>query len=69
MNTDGEPAQTLDALSRDWSAIIEYLRANGNKANTKQKSKYLAYIDSLQARQENLRGVLQELHSSRDLSL
>lgn len=68
MHTDEGEGEEMDALIKEWKAKIEYLIANAEKADTEKKIKYLAYVESLQARQKNLQEILQMLRCSTDLA-
>ena len=68
MHTDEAEEEKMDALIKEWTAKIEYLLANAEKASTEKKIKYLEYIESLQARKKNLMEILQRLHGSTNLA-
>ena len=67
MRVDDAEEEKMNALIKEWTTKIEYLIASADKADDEQKIKYLAYIDSLRARQRNLLEILQVLHYSQDL--
>lgn len=67
MRVDEAEEEMMNTLIKEWTAKIEYLIASADKADDEQKIKYLAYIDSLRARQRNLLEILQVLHCSQDL--
>lgn len=48
----------MNDLMKEWAA----------KADTLQKIRYVVYIDSLRARQQNLQDMLQVLYPSTDLT-
>lgn len=66
MSIKKEHENMMDALIREWAGKIEFLMATADKAKPEQKIKYFEYIDSLQAKQQNLLDMLQGLLSSND---
>jgi hypothetical protein len=68
MHTDEAEEEKMDALIKEWTAKIEYLLANAEKASAEKKTRYLEYIESLQTRKKNLMEILQRLHCSTDLA-